>query len=57
MNNKSNSMFVPPPVLNTNSDAEDDAFCAFLYEEYLADVERGQTVTLEEAAAALGIEL
>ena len=41
----------------TADEAEDTAFCEQLYQEYLADPERGQTVSLEEAAKMLGVEL
>lgn len=36
---------------------EDNAFCASLYADYLADSDKGQAVSLEEAAAALGVTL
>lgn len=39
------------------ADAADDAFCASLYDDYLADSDKGQAVSLEEAAAALGVKL
>lgn len=42
---------------NAVSEAADDAFCASLYEDYLADPDRGESVSLEDAAAALGVEL
>lgn len=42
---------------NAVSEASDDAFCASLYDDYLADPDRGEAVSLEEAAAALGVEL
>lgn len=39
------------------ADAADDAFCASLYDDYLEDSDKGQAVSLEEAAAALGVKL
>lgn len=42
---------------NAVSEAADDAFCASLYEDYLTDPDRGEAISLEEAAAALGVEL
>ncbi len=39
------------------AEAEDDAFCAALYEEYCADPDKGETVSLDEAAKALGVKL
>lgn len=57
MSNERNPMMAPSPARNSDSDAEDDLFCLSLYEEYLADAERGQGVGLEEAAAAFGITL
>lgn len=39
------------------ADAEDDAFCQKLYEEYLDDSERGEFVELETAAEQLGANL
>lgn len=41
----------------TADEAEDAAFCESLYQEYLADPDKGQTVTIEEAAQILGVEL
>lgn len=38
-------------------DAIDDAFCAALYENYQNDPDKGDFVSIEEAAAALGVEL
>lgn len=38
-------------------EAADDAFCSALYEEYKADPDKGQAVSIEEAAAALGVVL
>lgn len=37
-------------------EAEDAAFCETLYQEYPADPNKGQTVTIEETAQILGIE-
>lgn len=37
-------------TLNAVTDAADNAFCASLYEEYLKDEDKGQAVSLEEAA-------
>lgn len=42
---------------NAISEAADDAFCASLYEDYLKDPDRGEAVSLEEAAASLGVQL
>lgn len=39
------------------SEAADDAFCSALYEKYQADPDRGQSVSLEEAAKTLGVAL
>lgn len=39
------------------SEATDDAFCNALYEEYKADPDKGQAVSLEDAAKALGVTL
>ena len=39
------------------SEATDDAFCNALYEEYKADPDKGQAVSLEDAAKALGVAL
>ncbi len=38
-------------------EASDDAFCEQLYRQYEADSDKGQAVSLEEAARALGVEL
>jgi hypothetical protein len=35
----------------------DDAFCAALYEEYQSDPDKGEFISIEEAAAALGVKL
>ena len=39
------------------SDATDDAFCNALYKEYQADPDKGQAVSIEEAAKILGVAL
>lgn len=39
------------------TDAADDAFCNALYEEYKADPDKGQAISLEDAAKALGVSL
>lgn len=39
------------------SEAADDAFCNALYEEYKADPDRGQAVSLEDVAKELGVSL
>lgn len=39
------------------SEAADDAFCNALYEEYKADPDKGQALSLEDAAKALGVAL
>ena len=36
------------------TDAADDAFCNALYKEYQADPDKGQAVSIEEAAKMLG---
>ena len=38
-------------------DATDDAFCNALYDEYEADPDKGQPISLEDAAKALGVIL
>lgn len=38
-------------------EASDDAFCRALYEEYKADPDKGDPVSLEEAAQLLGVTL
>ncbi len=45
------------PTIDTLDWAEDDAFCEQLYRQYEADPDKGQAVSLEEAARALGVEL
>lgn len=44
---------IAPEYLYEHSDA---AFCEALYQEYLADPDNGQTVTIEEAAQILGVD-
>ncbi len=39
------------------AEAADDAFCKALYEDYKADPDKGQAVSLEDAAAMLGVSL
>lgn len=39
------------------AEASDDAFCDALYEEYKADPDKGNAVSLEDAAAMLGVSL
>lgn len=39
------------------SEAADDAFCNALYEEYKADPDKGEAVSLEDAAKLLGVTL
>lgn len=44
-------------MLQAAQEAIDDAFCAALYENYQADPDKGECISLEDAAAALGVEL
>lgn len=49
-----------PDTLYLKSEAVtdmDDVFCTSLHEDYLADPDRGEAVSLEEAAASLGVKL
>lgn len=39
------------------TDAADDAYCNALYKEYQADPDKGQAVSIEEAAKMLGVAL
>jgi len=39
------------------TDAADDAFCNALYDEYKTDPDKGQAISLEDAAKALGVSL
>ena len=41
----------------TADEMDDDAFCEQLYQEYLADPDKGQAISLEEVAASLGVAL
>ena len=43
--------------LIAETEAADDAFCDALYEEYKADPDKGNVVSLEDAAAMLGVSL
>lgn len=42
---------------NAILEAEDENFCRSLYKEYEADPDKGEAVTIEEAARMLGVEL
>ena len=42
---------------DASSDAADDAFWNALYKEYQADPDKGQAVSIEEAAKMLGVTL
>ena len=44
-------------MLQAAHDAIDDAFCAALYENYQNDPDKGEFISIEDAAAALGVEL
>ncbi len=46
-----------PDVLYCESVESDDAFCLRLFEEYKADPDKGETISLEEAAQQLGVTL
>ena len=39
------------------AEATDDAFCNALYEKYKADPDKGQAISLEDAAKTLGVVL
>ena len=39
------------------SDAQDDAYCNALYREYEQDSDKGQPVSIEDAAKLLGVTL
>ena len=43
--------------LTADDDAEDDAFCEALYQEYQANPDKGETMTEEELCRELGIAL
>lgn len=38
-------------------EAADDAFCESLYKQYEADPDKGEAMSLEEAARQLGVDL
>ena len=38
-------------------EAADDAFCESLYKQYEADPEKGEAISIEEAARQLGVDL
>jgi len=44
-------------IIDSLSEALDDSFCEGLYQRYLQDPDRGQEISIEEAARQLGIEL
>ena len=44
-------------MLQAAQEAVDDAFCAALYENYKNDPDKGNPVSLEDAAAVLGVTL
>lgn len=39
------------------AEAADDAFCNALYDEYQKDTDKGEAISLEEAARQLGVAL
>ena len=39
------------------NEASDEAYCSALYKEYEADPDKGQTVSIQEAARMLGVSL
>lgn len=39
------------------SEASDEAFCTALYNEYQADPDKGQPISIQDAAAMLGVSL
>ena len=39
------------------SDAQDDAYCNALYNEYEQDPDKGQPISIEDAAKLLGVTL
>ena len=41
----------------TADEMDDDAFCEQLYQEYLADPDKGEAMSLEDVAASLGVGL
>ena len=44
-------------MLLAAQEAIDDAFCEALYENYQKDPDKGNPVSLEDAASALGVKL
>lgn len=44
-------------IVEASEDASDNAFCAKLYEDYQADPDKDQTVSIEQAAQMLGVTL
>lgn len=44
-------------MLQAAQDAIDDAFCAALYENYQNDPDKGEFISIEDAAAELGVKL
>lgn len=42
---------------NAIDEAADDAFCNALYEEYKANPDKGEAISLEDAARSLGVVL
>ena len=44
-------------MLQAAHDAIDDAFCAALYENYQNDPDKGEFISIEDAAAELGVKL
>ena len=44
-------------MLQAAADAIDDAYCPALYAEYEADPDKGEAVSLDEAARMLGVSL
>ena len=55
MNNREKCML--QAALDAVSEAADDTFCNKLYDDYQADPDKGQFVSLTEAAKLLGVEL
>lgn len=39
------------------SEASDEAFCTALYNEYQTDPDKGQPISIQDAAAMLGVSL
>lgn len=42
---------------NAIDDALDDSYCLDLYQKYLSSPDKGKAVSIEDAAALLGVEL